>query len=77
MLSMIRLVTVLHFMALFAGALLSAACCECLAITATGQRLRKHLAEVFRELARRQESRIEEGHLMLDHAHLMISSPPK
>ena len=39
--------------------------------------LRKHLGEVFRELARQRESRIEEGHLMLDHVHMMISIPPK
>jgi putative transposase len=32
---------------------------------------------VFRRLATRKESRIEEGHLMSDHAHMMISIPPK
>jgi putative transposase len=35
------------------------------------------LGEVFRRLAERKESRIEEGHLMPDHVHLMISIPPK
>ena len=39
--------------------------------------LREHLGEVFRELASRKESRIEEGHLMPDHVHMMISIPPK
>ena len=39
--------------------------------------LRKHLGEVFRELARQRESQIEEGHLMPDHVHMMISIPPK
>ena len=39
--------------------------------------LRKHLAEVFRQLARQRESQIEEGHLMPDHVHMMISIPPK
>ena len=39
--------------------------------------LREHLGEVFRELATRKESRIEEGHLMPDHVHMMISIPPK
>ena len=39
--------------------------------------LRKHLGELFRELAKQRESRIEEGHLMPDHAHMMISIPPK
>jgi putative transposase len=39
--------------------------------------LRKHLDEVFRRLALQKESRIEEGHLMPDHVHMMISIPPK
>jgi len=39
--------------------------------------LRKHLGEVFRELARRKECEIVEGHLMPDHVHMMISIPPK
>ncbi len=39
--------------------------------------LRQHLGDVFRELAERRESRIEEGHLMADHVHMMISIPPK
>jgi putative transposase len=33
--------------------------------------------EVFRKLALQKESRIEEGHLMPDHVHMMISIPPK
>ena len=39
--------------------------------------LRQHLGEVFRRLAMQKESRIEEGHLMPDHVHMMISIPPK
>jgi len=39
--------------------------------------LRKHLGEVFRNLAAQRESRIEEGHLMPDHVHMLISIPPK
>ena len=39
--------------------------------------LRQHLGEVFRELATRRESRIEEGHLMPDHVHMLIAIPPK
>jgi len=39
--------------------------------------LRKHLGEVFKRLAQQKESRIEEGHLMPDHVHMMISIPPK
>ena len=40
-------------------------------------RLRRELGEVLRRLAERRESRIEEGHLMPDHVHMMISIPPK
>jgi putative transposase len=39
--------------------------------------LRPHLGEVFRQLARQKECRIEEGHLMADHVHILISIPPK
>jgi len=39
--------------------------------------LRQHLGEIFRNLARQKESRIEEGHLLPDHVHMMISIPPK
>jgi putative transposase len=39
--------------------------------------LRQHLGEVIRRLAEQKESRIEEGHLMPDHVHIMISIPPK
>lgn len=40
-------------------------------------KLRRHLGDVFRELAERRESRVEEGHLMPDHVHMLISIPPK
>ena len=39
--------------------------------------LRKHLGEMFRELARQKESKILEGHLMSDHVHILLSIPPK
>ena len=39
--------------------------------------LRRHLREVFRKLVAQKESRIEEGHLMPDHVHMMIAIPPK
>lgn len=39
--------------------------------------LRPHLGEVFRRLATQKESRIIEGHLMIDHVHMLISIPPK
>jgi len=41
------------------------------------EQLRKHLGEVFRKLAEHKESRIEEGHLMPDHVHMLISIPSK
>jgi putative transposase len=39
--------------------------------------LRPHLGEMFRELARRRESEVLEGHLMVDHVHMLLSIPPK
>jgi putative transposase len=39
--------------------------------------LRQHLGEVFRRLAEQKESRVEEGHLLVDHVHMMLSVPPK
>ena len=39
--------------------------------------LRRHLGDVFRKLAEQKESKIEEGHLLLDHVHMLISIPPK
>ena len=38
---------------------------------------RGHLGEVFRRLAEQRESKILEGHLMLDHVHMLILVPPK
>ena len=39
--------------------------------------LRRHLGDVFHSLAQQKESSIEEGHLMADHVHMLISIPPK
>ena len=39
--------------------------------------LRMHLGEVFRKLASQKESRVEEGHLMPDHVHMLMAIPPK
>jgi len=39
--------------------------------------IRKELGDVLHRLARQKESQIEEGHLMPDHVHMMISIPPK
>ena len=39
--------------------------------------LRQHLGGVFRQLALQKESRIEEGHMLVDHVHMLISIPTK
>lgn len=39
--------------------------------------LRKELGQVFRSLAEQKECIIEEGHLLQDHVHMMMSIPPK
>ena len=41
------------------------------------EQLRQRLGEVFHRLAQQKESKIEEGHMMPDHVHMMISVPPK
>ena len=41
------------------------------------EQLRGHLGEIFRKLAQQKESRVEEGHLMVDHVHMLLSIPPK
>ncbi len=39
--------------------------------------IRKELKEVFHRLAGQKECKIEEGYLMQDHVHMLISIPPK
>ena len=39
--------------------------------------IREYLGELFHDLAGQRECRIEEGHLLLDHVHMLISIPPK
>jgi putative transposase len=39
--------------------------------------LRRHLGEIFHELAGHKESKVVEGHLMSDHVHMCLSIPPK
>ena len=39
--------------------------------------LRRYLGEILHDLARQTECVIEEGHLMQDHVHILISIPPK
>jgi len=41
------------------------------------QELRKALGEVFRQLAAQKEAKVEEGHLLSDHVHMLLSIPPK
>lgn len=41
------------------------------------EQLRRELGPVFRKLAEQKESRVEEGHLMGDHVHMLLSIPPK
>jgi putative transposase len=39
--------------------------------------IREELGPVIRDLARQKESLVEEGHLMGDHVHMLLSIPPK
>jgi putative transposase len=39
--------------------------------------LRRDLGEVLRSLAGQKECRVEEGRLMPDHVHMLLSIPPK
>ena len=39
--------------------------------------LRRDIGAVLRELARQKECRVEEGHTMPDHIHMLLSIPPK
>ncbi len=39
--------------------------------------LRRDLGPVFRDLAEQKESKVEEGHLMPDQVHMLLSVPPK
>ena len=39
--------------------------------------VRQQLGEVLKQLAMQRESRKEEGHLMRDHVHMLVSIPPK
>ena len=38
---------------------------------------RSYLGDVFREVARQQERRIEEGHLQAEHVPMRLSLPPQ
>ena len=39
--------------------------------------IRQELGPIIRELAQQKEGQVEEGHLMADHVHIMLSVPPK
>ncbi len=41
------------------------------------EQLRRYLGSTFRELAIQKESQVIEGHLRVDHVHMLISIPPK
>jgi len=51
-------------------------CRESISRSVSGE-LRRHLGDVFRELAVQKESKMGEGHLMPDHVHMMICIPPE
>jgi putative transposase len=39
--------------------------------------VRGQLGSLFRSLAEQKESKVEEGHLLPDHVHMLLSIPPK
>ena len=39
--------------------------------------MRRELGAVFRRLAEQKQSRVEEGHILPDHVHMLLSIPPK
>ena len=39
--------------------------------------LRKYLGEIFHDLAKKADVKVEEGHLMKDHVHMCLSIAPK
>ena len=39
--------------------------------------VRRELPSVFRRLAEQKQSRVEEGHILPDHVHMLLSIPPK
>jgi REP-associated tyrosine transposase len=41
------------------------------------QGIRRELGLVFRSLAEQWECKVEEGHLLPDHVHMLLSVPPK
>ena len=41
------------------------------------QGLRPYLGEVLKRLAEQKQCRVDEGHLMPDHVHMLLAIPPK
>ena len=39
--------------------------------------IKRELGPVLRALAEHKECRVEEGHLMIDHVHMLLAIPPK
>jgi REP element-mobilizing transposase RayT len=40
-------------------------------------KLRRHIGSVFRDLAQQRVTRIEQGNLVIDHVHMLISISPE
>ena len=40
-------------------------------------KIREFLGPVFHEMASQRSSKIEEGHMLPDHVHMLIKIPPK
>jgi putative transposase len=41
------------------------------------ERVRKRVGKVFQQLCRQKDIGLVEGHMMLDHVHMVLSIPPK
>jgi putative transposase len=39
--------------------------------------LKRDLGPIFKALAARKDARVEEGHIMSDHVHMLLAIPPK
>ena len=39
--------------------------------------MRQYLVDMFKDLVSQKECTIEEGYLMSDHSHILVSIPPK
>jgi len=46
-------------------------------VLTTQKKASQHLGSVFRALAQQRECAVVEGHLQMDHVHMLLSVPPK